>query len=111
MLNHIHLIASSLDVSGFIRDFKKFTSKQLKKNIETTEPTVMKLFLDQDGNYELWEKTNMPKIIESQDFFNQKLEYIYNNPVKKNYVVQPEHWYWSSANHYSEIKVDDIYGS
>lgn len=108
MLNHIHLIIHSPDVSGFIRDFKKFTSKKVRKNIESTEPNVLKLFLEEDGLYEFWAKTNVPKLIESQDFFENKLQYIHNNPVKKNYVMQPEHWYWSSANSMCEIKVDDI---
>lgn len=31
MLNHIHLIAKSEDMIGFVRDFKTFTSKELKK--------------------------------------------------------------------------------
>ena len=29
MLNHIHLIAKSNDMIGFVRDFKTFTSKEL----------------------------------------------------------------------------------
>lgn len=33
MLNHIHLIAKSDDIIGFVRDFKTFTSKELKRNI------------------------------------------------------------------------------
>ena len=31
MLNHIHLIVQSPDVKGFIRDFKTYTSKELKR--------------------------------------------------------------------------------
>ena len=34
MLNHIHLIVASKEVAGLVSDFKKFTSKQLKSNIE-----------------------------------------------------------------------------
>ena len=29
MLNHIHLIVGEQDVSGFIRDFKRFTSSKI----------------------------------------------------------------------------------
>ena len=28
MLNHLHMIATALDMAGFVRDFKKFTSKK-----------------------------------------------------------------------------------
>ncbi len=50
----------------------------------------------------------MPKLIESQDFYDNRVQYIHNNPVKKGYVMQPEHWCWSSANPMCEIKVDEI---
>ncbi len=109
MLNHIHLIVRSPNVSGFVCDFKKFTSREFRKNIENTEPNVLKLFLDADGKYEFWEKTNMPKIVETEEFYFQKVNYIHNNPVKKNYVAVPEYWYWSSANLQCEITLDDVY--
>ncbi|MCX6761362.1 MAG: hypothetical protein NTY33_00735 [Candidatus Moranbacteria bacterium] len=110
MLNHIHLIIFSNDIAGFIRDFKRFTAKKLHENIQSTEPNVLGLFSDESGTYEFWAKTNMPKLIETQDFFEQKMQYIHNNPVKKNYVMRPEDWYWSSANPSCELRVDDIYG-
>jgi len=44
MLNHIHLLVSSPDVSGFIRDFKKYTAFRLMKNLKYTEPKVAALF-------------------------------------------------------------------
>ncbi len=56
-----------------------------------------------------WKKTNMPKRIESEDFFLQKANYIHGNPVKRNYVMKAEDWYWSSANPYCELKEDKIY--
>lgn len=108
MLNHIHLIVGSQDVIGFVRDFKRFTSGELRKNLLKNEPNVLKLFLDNEGNYEFWQKTNMPKLVETEDFFKNKLEYIHNNPVRKNYVMKSEDWYWSSANDSCEVKVDSF---
>jgi putative transposase len=97
MLNHIHFIASAPDMGGFMRDFKTFTSKELKKNILATEPNIIRLFEENDV-FHLWQKSNMPKIIESENYFNQKKQYIEQNPVKKGYVQLPEHWIYSSAN-------------
>lgn len=97
MINHIHLIAQSEDVSGFVRDFKTFTSKELKKNIVDTEPKVLTLF-EEDGVYQFWQKTNMPELIETEEFYGQKEKYIEENPVRKQYVKNPEDWIWSSAN-------------
>ena len=108
MLNHIHLIASSHDMIAFVRDFKKFTSKEIQKNIIATEPNVLKLFQVDENKYEFWQKTNMPKLIESEKYFLQKMNYIHENPIRKQYVADPSHWYWSSANPHSEIKVEAI---
>jgi REP element-mobilizing transposase RayT len=105
MLNHIHLIATSPDMAGFLRDFKRFTSVKLKENIEATEPGILKLFVDTEGGYGFWMDTNAPKKIESQAFYLQKLNYIHGNPVRKTYVARPEHWLWSSANPDSPLPV------
>lgn len=105
MLNHVHLICSSPDMAGFVRDFKKFTTRELKKNIETTEPNVLKLFFDEEGKYQFWQGTNMPLPIVTEEFLLQKMQYIHLNPVRKQYVAKPEHWYWSSANPRCVLKV------
>jgi REP element-mobilizing transposase RayT len=98
MLNHIHLIVTSEDMAGFLRDFKRFTSVKLKENLEATEPRVLQLFVDEKGKYQFWQNTNAPKKIENPKFYRQKLNYIHQNPVRKDYVLDPEHWVWSSAN-------------
>jgi REP element-mobilizing transposase RayT len=112
MLNHLHLIASSLDMIAFVRDFKKFTSKEIQKNIIATEPSILKLFQVQNRGtepaYEFWQKTNMPKLIESEKYFFQKANYIHENPMRKQYVANPEYWLWSSANPQSVIKTEVI---
>ena len=105
MLNHIHLIATSSDMAGFLRDFKRFTSVKFKQNIEATEPNVLQLFVDEEGKYRFWMETNAPKKIENMDFYRQKLNYIHENPVRKGYVAKPEYWFWSSANPASPIQV------
>lgn len=97
MLNHIHLIAKSEDMIGFVRDFKTFTSKEIKKNIVATEPNILKLFKE-NGNYEFWQKTNMPELIISEELYLSKAKYIIENPVRKGYVRRPEDWVYSSVN-------------
>jgi putative transposase len=110
MLNHIHMIMQSDNVAGFLRDFKKFTSIELKKNLQETEPNILKLFIDeQTKKYSFWQTANKPKFIGTEKFFLQKMNYIHNNPVKKGYVIRPEYWKWSSANPESEIKLEPIY--
>jgi len=106
MINHIHLIAASEDMIGFTRDFKKFTSKELQKNIVATEPSILKIF-EEKGEYHFWQPKNMPKVIETEEYFLQKKNYIEQNPVKKLYVRNPEHWIYSSANPESLLQLDN----
>ena len=113
MINHIHLIWESPCLDDLIRDFKSINAKKLMKNINQTEPKILDLFKLKNGKYQFWQKTNMPELLYSDDFFNQKLNYIHNNPVRKQYVAVPEHWYWSSALFYyvgkqGIIHIDDI---
>ena len=104
MLNHIHMIASAPDIIGFIRDFKKFISKKLKENLMEYEPSVLPLFInDETQRYHFWQQSNAPTLIESKYFYWQKLNYIHNNPVRKGYVTQAEHWQWSSAHFQSPL--------
>jgi REP element-mobilizing transposase RayT len=77
MINHIHIIINSPDVAGFIRDFKKHTSREIVKNIKYHEPNVFNLFETGNGKYELWDRTNMPKHVETERYFQQKVSYIH----------------------------------
>ena len=109
MLNHIHLIAKSRDMIGFVRDLKTFTSKELKKNIIVTEPNILKLF-EEKGRYQFWQKTNMPELIVNEDFYITKAKYIEQNPVRKGYVREPEHWVYSSANEVEHLlEIESVY--
>ncbi len=109
MLNHIHLIVQSPDVSGFLRDFKKHTARELMENMQKTEPKVAELFQKPDGKYQIWQKTNLPLMIETEKFFAQKKQYIEHNPVKKEYITHPEYWQYSSANPYSPVNITSLH--
>ncbi|MDD5043474.1 MAG: hypothetical protein PHD51_02260 [Patescibacteria group bacterium] len=106
MLNHIHLIAENSDLAGFTRDFKTFTSKELKKNLSETEPRVLELFKEND-TYQFWQPKNWPELIENEKFYLQKVNYIEQNPVRKQYVKRPEDWIWSSANPENLLELAD----
>lgn len=92
MLNHIHLIATSPDMAGFLRDFKRFTSVKFKDNLEITEPSMLWLFVDVAGKYRFWQETHAPKRIENPDIYRQKLDCTHKSPIRKSYVSRPEYW-------------------
>jgi putative transposase len=68
MLNPVHLMVTSPEMAGFLRDFKRFTTAKFKANLETTEPSVLKLFIDAQGSYRFRMETHALKKFENPAF-------------------------------------------
>ncbi len=113
MSNHVHLIASARneDLSDILRDFKKFTSKQIIAAIEKSETEsrrewMLAIFKAQaeknshNVHYQFWRQDNQPKELYSAAFTVQKLNYIHNNPVEAGLVEKAEDYVYSSAKDY-----------
>ncbi len=117
MSNHIHLIIRSRNgnLSGLIRDFKKYTAKQIIKEITTGgfESRIdwllhrMKFnaaYNARSSEYQLWTHENHAVELYSNKFIQQKLNYIHQNPVRAGIVERPEHYLYSSATNYAELE-------
>jgi putative transposase len=106
MSNHAHFIFDSIDLplSDIIRDMKKFTSKKIVEAIENNDLESRKRWLlwllKKDGNIWFWEEGYHGEEIWTKEFFNIKLNYIHNNPVKAGIVEKEEEYIWSSACDY-----------
>lgn len=113
MPSHIHLIfrSSFNDPSGLLRDFKGFTAKKMLKSIienpgESRKEWMLNIFKkagEKNSNVEnmqFWQQNNHPIEIWSSEVFQQKLNYIHNNPVKAGFVVNANNWKYSSARNY-----------
>ena len=90
MLNHVHLIINSPDVYGFIRDFKRHTTRELKTYITKNKPQILAIFYSQNSKFHIWKKSNHPIFVEYYHSFHDILDYIHNNPVIKGYTDTPE---------------------
>ena len=115
MTNHAHLNFSSNEKgkhSDILRDFKKFTSKNLIQAIknnpsESRKEWMLELFKkaglnnSNNDNFQFWQQDNHPIEIYSPKVIEQKLTYLHNNPVTAGIVVEPEHYIYSSASNYS----------
>jgi putative transposase len=106
--NHLHLIASSADLSKEIGDFKSFTARRLIDYLEASDAqTLLKLlhFLKArhktDRMYQFWQEGSHPQQIQNAEMMRQKLDYIHRNPVERGYVEEPTHWRYSSARNYA----------
>ena len=117
MSNHLHLVASAQnkDLSDILRDFKKFTSKQIVKAIqdnkqESRREWMLQIFKQageansRNSEFQFWQQDNQPKELYSPAFVFQKLNYIHNNPVEAGIVERPEEYLYSSARDYHRAK-------
>jgi len=108
MINHFHAIISheSYDqIPNIVRDLKRHTAREIKDYLsdlgEFSQLFWVKIFHSKErGQHRIWQGGYHPVAITSRAFFDEKLEYIHNNPVKKGFVEQPEHWKYSSARNY-----------
>lgn len=115
MTNHLHMIVGANEenkVSDIMRDFKKYTSKEilrvLKTDIQESRREWMLNRFEYAGrndkkitNYRFWQEGNDAQEIFLQDYFNQKLNYIHQNPVRAEIVNNPEDYRYSSAIDYA----------
>ena len=112
MPSHLHMIVSSNDekLSDIFRDFKKYTSKSIVSELEQINESRKEWLLNafkkagQDlkrvSNYKVWQDGNHPKEIETNEFLEQKLGYIHNDPIESELVDEAEHYLYSSARDY-----------
>ena len=109
--NHLHLLAQSEALDKDIARFKSFTSKQLiaclteKKVAAVLEQLAFyKKAHKQNQGIQFWQEGVHPELIQGEAMMRQKVEYIHQNPVKRGYVDNPEHWRYSSARDYQGVQ-------
>ena len=101
---------SKVPLSDIMRDFKKFTAKEIVNVIgrihESRREWMLEMFSDvADGlkrvkNYKVWQDGNHPELLFSNEFLQQKLDYVHMNPVVAEFVDEPEYYWYSSARDY-----------
>lgn len=115
MSNHLHAIVGSAgenQVSDIWRDFKKFTSKEILNALkndpqESRQEWMLNRFEyarkndKKIKNYKFWQDGNDAQEIYLNDYFNQKLNYIHQNPVRAELVNRAEDYRYSSAIDYA----------
>ena len=121
MINHFHAIIGHEmydQIPNIMRDLKRHTAKEISNYLsdldEFSQLFWVKIFHSKEpGHHRIWQEGYHPIAVKSQSFFDQKLAYIHNNPVKKGFVENPEDWKYSSARNYmleddQLIKIDKI---
>ncbi len=116
MSSHVHVIASAETgtLSDILRDFKSYTAKQLLQQIQDNPQESRKdwlLFLfrhfarknNHNIEFQFWQHHNHPIDLVSSNLLEQKLYYIYQNPVNAGIVSEEQDYVYSSANPLSPL--------
>ncbi len=107
MPNHVHLIWRMQRMNGKESagsSFAKYTAHRFKKYLQFVNPDLLKEFASDkaDRNYQFWKRDPLAIPLSSMDIFEQKLEYMHNNPMQEKWKLahSPEAYRWSSARFY-----------
>ncbi|MBC7750342.1 MAG: transposase [Candidatus Saccharibacteria bacterium] len=106
--NHLHLVIQSNNtLSKDLARFKRHTASKIFALLRERNATTL---LDQFKHYktahkvdrelQFWQEGSHPELIANDLILRQKVEYIHQNPIKRGYVDQAEHWRYSSARSY-----------
>jgi putative transposase len=113
MSNHIHLIAYTTEgsnLSDVLRDFKKYTAKQIIASIQNESESrrdwllyLFQYFAKHNTNnrdFQFWQQDNHPIALWTLSVMWQKLNYIHLNPVRAGLVKESTDYVYSSATNY-----------
>jgi putative transposase len=112
MSNHIHLIwqiQHGYEREAVQRNFLKFVSQTIKRDLQKNHPQVLEKFYvgAKDREYQFWKRNPLSIDLWTKEMFIQKMEYIHYNPVTAGLCSYPEDYKYSSAKFY-ETGVDQF---
>ncbi|WP_235820585.1 REP-associated tyrosine transposase [Canicola haemoglobinophilus] len=116
MPSHVHLLfqTKNQNPTELLQSFKQVTAKTILKLIKDNPQESRKEWLlwmfERAGKkqaniqkYQFWQHHNQPIEIYSQKFFEEKLNYIHQNPVTSGFVSESWEWKYSSARNYCDL--------
>ena len=115
MSNHVHCIVSAENnLSDTVRDFKKFTSKEILKLVnentqESRKEWLLMIFKyhakfnKRVEKFQFWTHENHAVELTSNEMIESRINYIHQNPVRAGYVEQEHEFIYSSAKNFAGL--------
>ncbi|MBS1687052.1 MAG: transposase [Bacteroidetes bacterium] len=106
MPNHYHMILtipSPHKPEDILRDIHKWTSRKMIQWLKEGHDLLASCRVDAaDRAYQIWERNSLPVRLYTPAVFQQKLDYIHNNPLQAHWQLAavPEDYHYSSARYY-----------
>ncbi len=110
METHLHIIATSQDMSGEMRKAKSYTARRIVDYLKKDGPAFflkqLQFFKKRHKGqqiHQVWQEGIHPKLILDEQMLEKTILYVHYNPVKRGYVDNPEQWRYSSARDYAGL--------
>lgn len=103
MIDHLHLLTSRPSTtSNVLRVLKGLTACRIidylkENNYVSSLSKLRHQERERNYKYSLWQREKNVFPIFSEGMFNEKLNYIHQNPVRAGFVNQAKEYRWSSA--------------
>ena len=111
MSNHVHLVIETRKepLEDILRDFKKYTSKQIISAIESNPQESRKGWMlwmfqragqrnSNNQTYQFWQQHNQPIELSTTSYaIDSAIDYIHENPIKAGFADKAENYPYSSA--------------
>jgi REP element-mobilizing transposase RayT len=107
MPTHMHAILFHQTLDGaelerVLIDFRKFTGRNLcdysDKHFPACFAETFRAAAGKDRERRFWQPSRHPEVIETESFWNTKIDYLHANPCRKGLVVRAADWRFSSAS-------------
>ncbi|MGR3293013.1 MAG: REP-associated tyrosine transposase [Candidatus Scalindua sp.] len=121
MPEHVHLLVYSMiekyNISSFLKTLKQSVARKAKHYLNENNPAWLNKLTVKRGSknvFRFWQSgPGYDRNINSEDELFEKINYIHNNPVKRELVTEPNEWKWSSASWYDGerdvlLPIDDL---
>ncbi|MEP6712456.1 MAG: transposase [Ferruginibacter sp.] len=116
MPNHLHMICSFINEREpglVIKNIKSFTAIKIIDAIINNTHESRRWMLDifekngkaNKSNYrfQFWQHENHPILFDTPEKYNQRMNYLHENPVRAGFVYEPQNWLYSSGVDYYTI--------
>ncbi|MEO6405385.1 MAG: transposase [Ferruginibacter sp.] len=114
MPNHFHMICSFIndkDPGLVIKNIKSFTAIKIIdaiiNNVQESRKDWMLDIFEKNGQinksnyrFQFWQHENHLILLDNPFIYNQRKDYLHENPVRAGFVYEPQEWFYGSGIDY-----------
>lgn len=109
MPEHVHILLvpdlPTSPVSRILKDLKNSFANQILKRWRALDAPILVQIKDKSEKHHFWQAGGgYDRNVYSAKEYEEKFNYIHNNPVSRGLVDLPEQWRWSSASWYEGVQ-------